>query len=77
LFVFKEWPVEAENRALRAHASSGGGYGPPAPDVPPFGPSPQLEDPFRHAGGLLLGDQVRSAGSLHVPAGEGWRKTDS
>lgn len=44
MFVFKEWPIEAELRMLRAGAYGGqpqfGAYGPPVPGAPPYaGPS--------------------------------------
>ena len=45
IFVFSEWPVTAENNALRAQLAGGGGYGPPpggsyAP--PPYPPGPSI-----------------------------------
>ena len=46
IFVFSEWPLTAENKALRAQLGGGGGYGPPpgggyAPP-PPYPPGPSI-----------------------------------
>jgi len=35
IFVFGEWPIQAENRALRAQLAGGGGAGYPGTTYPP------------------------------------------
>ncbi|HWT04946.1 MAG TPA: hypothetical protein VN224_04245 [Xanthomonadales bacterium] len=45
IFVFSEWPVTAENNALRAQLAGGGGYSPPPGGgytPPPYPPGPSI-----------------------------------